>query len=331
VNKTLTLISVLVGCLVVVFLACHKKEEPKPAEGDTPYSNPHDSLTESMKSNAFQFDTGSAGSRWVKGYLSVTDQDGRPLENFNRANFQVSESAASSVYAIPTGDVTVSTVGGSGQAIATPLIMDYSGSMSGQPIVDMDSAVKTFVRLMQPQDKGEIIKFSSTYEVVQPFTTDKALLIASIDSFWPGTGGSTALCDAIYQGLIDVVPQTGARAVVTFTDGGENNSSHTWSEVISRACSTGLAVYSVGLGGYVDSLILKHVADTTGGRYFYAPTSQGLEEIYQLISGQLRKAYTLQWNVKSSSGASVQTTLKATYTAQKGTFTSTSKGSFVAP
>ncbi|MEO0228366.1 MAG: VWA domain-containing protein [candidate division WOR-3 bacterium] len=317
-NKTKGVIGVIIGCLIISLISCKKLPGP--------YSNLSDTTTRAIKTNIIQIETGRSSPGWVKVYLSVTNQNGTPLENFTVANFEVTEGTIP----VKLGEITLASFEESGQPIATPLIMDYSGSMSGQPIRDMETAVKSFIGKMQTPDKGEIIKFSSYVEVVQPFTTDKNLLIAAVDRSWPGAGHYTALWDALYTGITDATGQTGLRAVLGFTDGYENASSHTWSQLIQHALSSKIAIYSIGLGN-CDSIKLKTLSDTTGGRSFYAPTSEELKEIYDLISGQIRKCYTLKWNVKSQPGQTVQVKIKTTYECANGTFECTSTGSFVAP
>lgn len=314
------IVTPLIVCIMLNFLSCIKTPPPEP------YSDPYDFTTTNIKTNIIQIETGESGFTWVKAYISVTNQEGTPLENFNVANFEVTEGTIP----VELGEITFNSFEGGGGSIATPLIMDYSGSMSGQPIVDMETAVKSFISKMQAQDIAEIIKFSSWVEVSQSFTSNKDLLTLAVDSSWSGAGYSTALCDAIYTGITDASQQTGLKATLAFTDGYENCSSHTWSDVIQHALNSKLAIYTIGLGE-CDSSHLKLVADTTGGRYFYAPTSQDLQNIYQLISGQLQKSYTLKWNVKSQSGSQVTIIIRVTYECGNGTFESISTGSFVAP
>jgi VWFA-related protein len=326
-ERTLLTLAALTGCaLVFTLVSCST------AQKEQPYSNPNDMTTTDLVASIVQVDTGHSSPGWVKVYLSVTDQDGTPLENFKRGNFEVSEVTTTKTYDVDLGDITLSTVGQSGQPVATAMVMDYSGSMSGQPSTDMETAVKTFIGLMQTQDKAEIIKFSDYAEVVQSFTSNKSSLTAAVDGSWPGAGGMTALCDGIWQGVTDAGSVSGMRAVIAFTDGKENSSSysHMWPYLIPYAQSNHVAIYTVGLGD-CDSLILKDACTSTGGRFFYAPTSQGLQQIYQLISRQLRKAYTLKWPVLTPKGASVQASITTTYAGGNGTFSKTAAASFVSP
>ncbi len=97
--------------------------------------------------------------------------------------------------------VTVTPVGGSGTNITVGLTMDYSGSMSSSDVSNMETAAVNFINLMSTGDAMEIVKFATTVEVVQSFTTEKQRLIDAVRRSWSGKGGSTALYDALYLSL----------------------------------------------------------------------------------------------------------------------------------
>lgn len=306
-----------ITCIAFLFLACGNG-------GEEAYSNESDFNTTAVQTNIVQVETGASSPDWVKIYMVVTDQEGNPLQNFTVGNFAVIEFQTDSID-VDAGEITFAVFGGTaGGAIVTPLTMDYSGSMSAQNITDMEVACSTFVSMMQSQDRAEIIKFSSDVEVVQSFTSDQDILIQSILASWPPAGNMTALYDAVFQAIEDVCPETGLRAVLAFTDGWENASTHTLADCIAEALSCGLGVYTVGLGS-PDSVSLANLASATGGRYYHAPTSQELADLYSLISGQLQNAYTLKWNIQSPSGV-VFVIVTTTYTCGNGTFTSTAVG-----
>jgi len=254
-------------------------------------------------------------------YISVVDQDGNPISpsNFSGANFQVTYNGQS----IPSGSITVSTASGVGQSISSALVMDYSGSMYSTDITNMETAATTFVNNMQPADRGEIIKFSDYPEISQSYTGDKNALRTAITTSPSLVGGVTAFWDATYMGITTTALETGQRAVVAFTDGYENNSTVITSQaqLITQARSYGVPVHTVGLGS-ADTMGLQEIANQTGGRYFYAPTSAQLGQIYQQISQIFTNTMIISWpSFTYQAGAVVQITI--TYVSSSGTFTST--------
>ncbi len=278
----------------------------------------------------------------AQGTLVVADQNGSPVTGLAAENIQ-----ARLVWGLPkasapdsvVGAVTLQTVTQSGKSIAVALTMDYSGSMDTSPydsvsgksqrIVDMENGVKTFVNALMTSDKAEIIKFDETINVAQSFTSSKQLLLKAIDSVYY-LGGSTALFQSIYTGVQDVATQSAssyARAVVAFTDGGENSSTIDMTGLLQAAQSNGIPIYTIGLldssyhstppGYYSDEANLVMIADSTGGFYFYAPSAAQLTQVYDKISGQLSNAYSVSITWPSStlppSGTTVTAVVTVTY------------------
>jgi hypothetical protein len=48
-----------------------------------------------------------------------------------------------------------------------------------------------------------------------------------------------------------------------------------------RARDQGIVIYTIGLGSQVDGELLAHAADLTGGRYYFAPSAEQLDAIFE--------------------------------------------------
>jgi len=251
-------------------------------------------------------------------YLAVVNQAGNPISAsyFKGANFKINYNSKT----VQSGSISLSTASGSGQAISTSLVLDYSGSMSGN-ITDLQTAASTFVNNMQAADRGEIIKFDDHIVEEQAFTSDKSLLLAGINST-DAFMGSTALFDAIYLGVTNTAHESGQRAVVAFTDGGENASTHITAEsdLINGARSNGVPVYTIGLG-YADTTTLQDISSQTGGFFYNAPTAAELTTVYQQIAQAFTNTVIISWpGFVYQSGAVL--TITVTYKCATGTYTS---------
>jgi len=208
----------------------------------------------------------------------IRDQDGNPITNLNKGNFELLEDGNPAVI------TDVRTVLQARSEISVALVLDRSGSMDGQPNTDLETAASTFVDLMQPGDSAEVINFSSNVEVTQPFTSDKSLLNQAIVGHF--IGSLTALYDAVYQAVADTAQRTGRRSVIAMTDGQDNDSSKTSADCVALAQSGGVPVFTIGLGG-VDETALRGLAENTGGLFTVTSTSAELQRLYELISKQL--------------------------------------------
>jgi len=294
----------------------------------------------------------------VTGVLFVVDQNGSPVGGLTAQNLAArlrwlpkGTGSAGEV----VGTVNIQAFSSAGKNIAVALTMDYSGSMfvgprdSANPlkykrIADMERAAKTFVSNMRSGDVAEIIKFGSNVEVIQQFTNNKNALLAAIDTN-SYSRGMTALYQSIYQGLIDAAQQPAAsyvRAVVAFTDGGENNSTVSRSAMLRQSFSNGIPVYTVGLLDSSDHSTppglnsyeewdLVNIADTTGGFYFYAPSAAEMAQIYQRISGVIQGGYTVTINWPATGLPPSGTTVTMTLTISIGGVSTTITKSYSMP
>ncbi|MCL4547533.1 MAG: VWA domain-containing protein [Bacteroidetes bacterium] len=255
---------------------------------------------------------------FVKSYVTVTDLNGVPIAGLTSSNFTVLEDN------ITQSPVTVTTAGSTGSAISVALVIDRSGSMSGTPLSDAKTAANSFVDNMQSNDKGAVISFDNTITVNQGFTTDKTVLKTAINNLV--SGSTTAIYDAIYQAVDLTKVETGRKAIILMTDGGDNASSHSMTDAINYAVQNSLPVYTIGLGltaGSTAEQNLQQIASQTGGKYYLAPSSSQLQSIYQSISQQLSNQYVITYSSSSISTTVRTVSITATYSGSSQTKTKT--------
>lgn len=320
------------AAIILVLFSCQKYESPLSIVGNPPQT------TKQINSTIPRIDIKN-GKMLV--FLSVTDQTGRPLAGLTNPNFDVSYTINGVTTKVPSSSLNVLYSNGTGTAynVATSLIMDYSGSMlyDSTSIPNMESALKYFVKLKNPNDYMEIIKFSTQVFNACPFTVDTAALIAAIDTFYIANM-STALFQACLNGLnniISLMPTlsgTYLPAVIAFTDGVNNCPPLTNDSLISKSIAEQIPIYSICYGninsGYPDTTMLKHLADTTGGRFYITPNTVDLQELYGYVSGQLSNMYviTFPFGIKSSNYGVLNIT--TTYVKNGKTFKHTTRKTF---
>ncbi|HIJ81478.1 MAG TPA: VWA domain-containing protein [Desulfuromonadales bacterium] len=232
----------------------------------------------------------------VKLYVSAVDQAGSPLSGLTSANFVVKEDGVTQT------PLTVTTTSTQNAPASIALALDYSGSMSGTPVTDMQNAAVNFINQLGTQDAAELVKFSTTAQTVQGFSSNKTALAGAVTAAWSGTGSNTALYDAVYQGISETALRGGRMAVIAMTDGYENASSHSATQVIDLANSKGVPVFTIGLGS-VDTAALQKLATGTGGQYYYAPTSADLQAIYNRIANIINNQYIITYTTTGSGTA----------------------------
>jgi hypothetical protein len=262
-----------------------------------------------------QIETSCPASDLVTAYVSVIDQGGYPLPNLVQSSFSVDEGGTNR----PLLSSTYVEV--AYESIAIAGVMDYSGTMTDQPvaIADMESGFQDLFNGLRTGDLGEVIKFDSEVAVIQAFTSVKAALLTAVTTPFD-QGRYTKLYDAAYKAVDDTALQTSPRrAVVITTDGtDEGPSTKSLNDVINNAVAKGVPIFTIGIGSNINTAVLQQMANDTGGQFFQALTSQNLATIYQQLTSVLyQKQYILTFN-QSQLGAGVTANLRITATSSLG-------------
>ncbi len=233
-------------------------------------------------------------------YLSATDQDGNPVDDLSMNDLKVteinedgdvSEVSLSSVHKVLGKDF-----------INVNLVMDASGSMQGDRIVQAKNAAISLFDYMDLDggDRAEVISFDDYVYMEQGFTSDYDMLSSSVSNI--SVGGSTALYDAIYSGVLQTYEEDGAKCVIAFTDGAENASSYEFGDVVDIARNTGIPVYIIGIGDDdYDAEPLHNLASACSGRYYSADDSdieEVLKDIYISIYTEQQNYYVVDYTSK---------------------------------
>lgn len=222
---------------------------------------------------------------------SVTDSTGKPVTSLNSSNFTLKEDGT-----IQT--ITVSSTGsGGGTAMSLALVIDHSGSVSGQPLTDEKAAAKALVAQLGASDAVAVFGFGDSVESVLDFTTDKTRINSAIDGI--GGSGSTALYKAVVTAAQKLAPRSGRKAIVLMTDG-ENNQGGTIEEAINQAKLAGAPVFPVGFGS-VNTTVLTRMATETGGTYTSAANSGSLLSILQNIGAVIAAQYEISYTTSNAS------------------------------
>jgi hypothetical protein len=198
------------------------------------------------------------------------------------------------------GKIEIEPYSKTGQNIATSLVMDYSGSMEYN-IGYLETAVKSFLNNYNSGDQAEIIKFGSNLDIITNYTNDKDLLIKKVGENSRLRSG-TALYSSIYQAISNsqqIDNQKYSKAIVAFTDGGDNQSNVSLEETAIFANKNLIPVFCVGLiSSDYDPNSLKSVAKNTGGFFYETPNPEKLSELYNRINTSMRNSYIVKvkWN-----------------------------------
>ena len=232
----------------------------------------------------------------------VTDKAGNPVEGLGIKDFTVSENG------IEQKIDSVISASQRNEPVTIMLTMDVSGSMGDEiyqedgtkrrPLDDAKEGAKNFVSTLKAHDKVIVSVFADYWLALNEVTEDRAPVINSIEKLTPE--GGTVLFQGVAESVELLHDMEGNKAVIVLTDGKDSGKNLTLQECLTKITGQGVPVFTIGLGTNIDENTLVNIARTTGGRYFRAPDSSKLKEIYELISKQLEKQYWIKYRVKKS-------------------------------
>ncbi len=189
---------------------------------------------------------------------------------------------------------------GSKTGVDIAIVMDTSGSMEGTPLEDAKLAAEACVENMDTDvQKLSIVSYNSEAGTVVEKTDSQEKLNFGISQL--SAGGDTNISQGISEGLNSLEGgKAGTKAVILMTDGQDNSGQEAMDEVISRADSEDISVYTVGLGD-VNEEYLKDIAQRTGGKYILADNTTELEDIYVTLQKYIINNYVLTYTVTDNS------------------------------
>ena len=158
------------------------------------------------------------------------------------------------------------------------IVIDTSGSMSGQRMVLAKEVARLAMRRLQPHDKVGVVEFYGNKQWSAPLQSaanviDLQRAINRLDA-----GGGTVLFPGVeeaYYGLRNV--QTRFKHVMVITDAGVETAPY--EQLLRRMNRDGIALSTVLVGGGRHSEFLVELADWGGGRYYHAPDRFHLPEL----------------------------------------------------
>jgi Ca-activated chloride channel homolog len=177
--------------------------------------------------------------------------------------------------------------------ISLGVIFDISGSMADK-IDKSRQAVVEFFRTANPQDEFFLVTFSEKPELLVDYTSSVEDIQDKLVYAIPK--GRTALLDAIYLGMSRM-----RKALLIISDGGDNHSRYTESEIKSMVREADVQIYGIGLYDFYfktpeereGPALLSDITEVTGGRTFTINSPNELADVATKIGIELRNQYVL--------------------------------------
>lgn len=218
---------------------------------------------------------------------SVTDPLNRYVTGLEKEHFNIFEDKV---------EQTITHFSHESAPISVGILFDISGSMKDN-IHTARNAVVRFLEAGNPDDEFFLVTFNQKTTLVQSFTHQSSSVQNAISFSQPG--GRTALYDAVYLGLEQIKGgKNEKKALILITDGEDNSSRYTSSEIRDFAKESDVQIYAIGEEGklgYGRSEI-QNIVGITGGRAFFPNNFNELDYYIDLIHAELRNQYVLGYS-----------------------------------
>ena len=225
--------------------------------------------------------------------VTVTDPLNRFVTGLERENFRLFEDKSEQKLTHFASEDAPLSVG---------LVFDTSGSM-GSKLDKSRQAVGQFFKTANPEDEFFLIQFNDRPELVVDFTTRVEEIQNRLT--FTQSKGRTALLDAVYMALHKMKKAKNPRkALLIISDGGDNSSRYTESEIKKLVQEADVQIYAIGIfevmanrGRTPEELsgpsLLSELAEQTGGRHFPVDNLNELPDVAAKIGMELRNQYIL--------------------------------------
>ena len=182
------------------------------------------------------------------------------------------------------------------------LVFDASGSM-GSKLQKSREAAAQFFRTANPEDEFFLVQFNDRPELVSGFTTNTEEIQNRLT--FTEAKGRTSLLDGLYLAMNHMKKARNPRkAVLILSDGGDNSSRYTESEIKNLVREADVQVYAIGIfepigarGRTPEELsgpgLLQELSEQTGGRHFPVENINELPDVAAKIGIELRNQYVL--------------------------------------
>jgi len=178
-------------------------------------------------------------------------------------------------------------------------VVDESGSMSGQPMEDLKTALSGFINSLQSDASIGIVGFSDSYVIRAPLSNLHESAAAAVGDIY--ASGGTDISSGISGGLEVLQESTKQKVILLMTDG----QSSIDMSVVEQAAQTGTVIHCIGFGGVNDDL-LQTIADATGGQYIRADSSSELINVYLSLVGVIGNHIKITYTVDTTGSAATE-------------------------
>jgi VWFA-related protein len=185
------------------------------------------------------------------------------------------------------------------------IVFDTSGSM-GPKLERSRLSVAEFFKTANPEDEAFLVEFADRPQLAVPMTHNLEEIQNRLT--FTQSKGRTALLDGVYMALSLMKKAHNPRkALILISDGGDNSSRYTATEVKNLVRESDVQIYGIGIyetgaarGRTPEELsgpeMLRDLSEQTGGRHFVVENLAELPDVAAKIGIELRNQYVIGYS-----------------------------------
>jgi VWFA-related protein len=224
--------------------------------------------------------------------VSVSDPNNRPVTGLEPEHFRIFDDHV---------EQKVTHFAMDDEPVAVGLVFDISGSMGTKLRLSRIAAAQ-FFQTANPEDEFFLVEFNDTPKLLVPLTRETDEIQNQLT--FAQSKGRTALLDAMMLAMHEIKrSQKKRKALLIISDGGDNASRYTESEVRAATRESDVLIYAIGIFEPYGSRgrtpeesngpgLLNDIAEQTGGRHYPADAGE-MPDIAAKIGLELRNRYVL--------------------------------------
>jgi VWFA-related protein len=221
--------------------------------------------------------------------------------------------------------------------VAVGLVMDNSSSMIARRDL-VHAGVTAFADSSREADEmftivfNEHVRFGLPESI--PFTRDHDLLLSAFTRF--PAGGLTALHDAVISGLAHLAEASHQKRVLVVLSDGDDNASHaSESNMLYRAAQSNALIYTIWTGDLTadrgNPRLLRTLAQRSGGVAYGPRSERETVSAFAEVAENVRRGYSIGYTPSNSAADGTYRHVKVIVTASNRTLNVRTRDGYIAP
>jgi len=239
----------------------------------------------------------------VRIFFNITDDRGKAyvyanLDKFDKVWCLAQEKSSTETFPIKNYQIFHSTERDT-VANAFAFVLDHSGSMGDLRVLTVQNAISNLLTTDRKlEDAAAVIKYDNRVVLEVPLTKDDKILISQVKvNGIAEYGGASAINDGLSAAIdaLDVANAYTNKSVVIFTDGIDNASKMSQSEVIAKAKLKGIKIFAIDFGNNIDPKYMSEIANQTGGCYYHIYGTSEFNQVFTDIYKRIKNVYIFEY------------------------------------